>query len=97
MPFSAAAALAIIIFASAGREIEFSSSEAFFSGFLSLPASFPQFLRDFSRFFGVFPCFLRFFAHFLFRRFETYPISAALAPRALMSISAVRLLAPYAF
>ena len=79
MPFSAAAALAIIIFASAGREIEFSSSETFFSGFLSLPASFPQIFRDFSRFFGVFPCFLRFFAHFWFRRFETYPISAARA------------------
>ena len=87
--FSAAAALAIIIFASAGREIEFSSSETYFSGFLSLPASFPQIFRDFSRFFRVFCVFSRIFGFGASKR-------TLLAPRALMSISAVRLLAPYA-
>ena len=89
MPFSAAAALAIIIFASAGREIEFSSWETFFSGFLSLSASF-QIFRDFSRFFRVFCVFSRIFGFGASKR-------TLLAPRALMSISAVRLLAPYAF
>ena len=61
MPFSAAAALAIIIFASAGREIEFSSSETFSPCFLSLCTSFARFFRDFSRFFLLFCVFSRIF------------------------------------
>ena len=90
MPFSAAAALMIIIFASAGREIEFSCSETVFPRFLSLCTSFPQFFRNFLRFFRVFGVFLRIYSFGTSKR-------TLLAPRALMSISAVRLLAPYAF
>ena len=90
MPFSAAAARAIIIFASAGRENEVTSSETFSPRFLSLCTSFPRFFRDFSRFFRVFCVFSRIFSFGASKR-------TLLAPRALMSISAVRLLAPYAF
>ena len=89
MPFSATAALAIIIFASAGREIEFSSSETFSPCFLSLCTSFARFFRDFSRFFLVFCVFLLIFCFGASK-------NTLLPPRALMSISAVGLLAPYA-
>ena len=58
MPFSAAAALMIIIFASAGREIEFSRSETVSPRFLSLSTSFPRFFRGFSVFFAYFRVFL---------------------------------------
>ena len=75
-----------IIFASAGREIEFSCSETVFPRF----CCFGPIFRDFLRFFRVFCVFSRIFSFGALKR-------TLLAPRALMSISAVRLLAPYAF
>ena len=58
MPFSATAVLTIIIFASAGREIEFSRLETVSPPFFFAFYQVPQCFRGFSVFFAFFRVFL---------------------------------------